>query len=54
VKKRPTVKQKLEALKQGQELPVDLTLLKPGEYLDTDERAVLTLARAYEKAVLSE
>ena len=49
-RRRPTVSQKLAALKQGRELPVDLTLMRPGDYADTDERAVLDLARAYQRA----
>ncbi len=47
--KRPTTKQKLEALREGKELPVDPMALaldmKPGEYPDPDEKAVLVLSR---------
>ncbi len=52
--KRPSTKEKLAALKAGRELPVCARALaldmKPGEYPGTDEKAVLTLAREYQKA----
>jgi hypothetical protein len=44
-----SVRQKLEALKRGVELPVDPKHLHvPGTYLGTDEAAVHDLARAYQ------
>lgn len=47
----PSVAEKLQALKEGHELPVDLSILRPaGTHLDTDERAVLALARAFQHA----
>jgi hypothetical protein len=49
--KRPTTREKLEALKRGVELPVNLDLMQPGDYAGPDERAVLTLARVYEAAI---
>ena len=52
-RKQPSTKMKLEALKQGRELPVDpfaLAHAEPGTYLGTDEKAVLTLAREYQRA----
>lgn len=48
---RPTVREKLAAIKHGVELPVNpRELHNPGTYLDTDERAVHQLARAYQWA----
>ena len=48
---RHSTKSKLAALKAGVELPVDPRHMhEPGTYLGTDERAVHTLATAYQKA----
>lgn len=48
---RHSTKEKLAALKNNVELPVDPGHMhKPGEYLATDEKAVLTLAREYQRA----
>lgn len=50
MKRRPTVSEKLEALKHGRELPIDPRVMGvPGEWPDPDERAVLILAREYQK-----
>ena len=52
-KRTPSTKMKLEALKQGRELSVDpfaLAHAEPGTYPGTDEKAVLTLAREYQRA----
>ena len=51
-KRKPTVKDKLAAVKEGRDLPVDL-MPHPsdiGRALDTDEKLVLDLARAYQHA----
>lgn len=51
--RKPSVKQKLEALKAGRELPVNPDTLwrgTVGAVPDTDERAVLDLARAIHRA----
>lgn len=51
---RYTTKQKLAALREGRELPVDARALalemRPGEYPDPDERAVLILSSMYQRA----
>jgi len=50
---KPTSRQKLEALKQGVELPVDphdLYKIPVGQVPDTDERAVLILSSTYQQA----
>lgn len=44
-----TTRQKLDALKNGRELPVDVRAMAFVEYPGTDERAVLTLAREYQR-----
>jgi len=49
-KKRPTQKEKLEALKGGVELPVDIDTLWRVKDPDVEERAVLELARAIHRA----
>lgn len=50
MKRKPSVGAKLEALKEGRELQVDLSILsEPGTYPDTDESAVLALARAFQR-----
>lgn len=46
----PKVKDKLAALKQGVELPVDLQELATERFPDTDEKAVLELATALQEA----
>ncbi len=49
--RRPTTKQKLEAIKHGRELPVDPRAMGVvGEVPATDERAVHILAREYQRA----
>lgn len=49
-RKTPSTKQKLEALKEGRELPVDPHALSTVSHPGTDERAVLDLARAIHRA----
>lgn len=46
-RKRPTTAQKLAALKEGTEVPVDPNVLAYVEDPAPDERACLILARAY-------
>jgi hypothetical protein len=48
--KRPNTKKKLDALKEGRELPVDPVNLSYVQEPGTDERAVLDLARAIHRA----
>jgi hypothetical protein len=49
VKRPPSTKEKLEALKNGAELPVDPATLYMIAEPGPDERSVLILARVYQK-----
>jgi len=48
--KRPTTREKLDALKRGVETPVDVNTLWRVEHPDVEERAVLQLARALHRS----